>query len=43
MEKTRTSVDSFPVYKDLFTNYALAALVCLLLEVLLLAIMRRLP
>ena len=43
MEKTHTSVDSFPVYKDLFTNYALAALVCLLLEVLLLAIMRRLP
>ena len=43
MEKTRTSVDSFPVYKDLFKNYALAALLCLLLEVLLLAIMRRLP
>ena len=43
MEKTRTSVDSFPVYKDLFTNYALAALLCLLLEVLLSALIRRLP
>lgn len=43
MEKTRTSVDSFPVYKDLFMNYALAALVCLLLEVLLTALLRKLP
>ena len=43
MEKTRTSVDSFPVYKDLFTNYALAALICLLLEVLIGAILRRTP
>ena len=43
MEKTRTTVDSFPVYKDLFKNYALAALVCLLLEVLIAALLRRLP
>ena len=43
MEKTRTSVDSFPVYKDLFGNYALAALICLLLEVLIAALMRRMP
>ena len=43
MEKTRTSVDSFPVYKDLYKNYALAALICLLLEVLLSAFMRRMP
>ena len=43
MEKTRTSVDSFPVYIDLYKNYALAALVCLLLELVLLALMRRLP
>ena len=43
MEKTRTTVDSFPVYKDLFTNYALAALICLLLEILLRALMRRMP
>ena len=43
MEKTRTTVDSFPVYKDLFPRYALWALVCLLLEVLLRALLRRLP
>ncbi|MBR1705987.1 MAG: VWA domain-containing protein [Bacteroidales bacterium] len=43
MEKTRTTVDSFPVYKDLFTNYAVAALLCLLLEVLIRALLRRLP
>ena len=43
MEKTRTTVDSFPVYKDLFPKYALAALVCLLLELLTRAFLRRLP
>ena len=43
MEKTRTTVDSFPVYKDLYKNYALAALACLLLELLLGAFLRRLP
>ena len=43
MEKTRTTVDSFPVYKDLFPKYALAALVCLLLEVLIRFLLRRLP
>ena len=43
MEKTRTTVDSFPVYKDLFKPYALAALVCLLLELLVGAILRRMP
>jgi len=43
MEKTRTSVDSFPVYKDLFEGYAIAALVCLILELLISAILRRLP
>lgn len=43
MEKTRTSVDSFPVYKDLYKGYALAALVCLLVELLLSALIRRLP
>ena len=41
MEKTRTSVDSFPVYKDLYGNYALAALVCLVLELLVAACLRR--
>ena len=43
MEKTRTSVDSFPVYKELFKSYALAALICLLAELLLSAFLRRLP
>ena len=43
MEKTRTTVDSFPVYKDLFGKYALAALLCLALELLLSALLRRLP
>ncbi|MCQ2135559.1 MAG: VWA domain-containing protein [Bacteroidales bacterium] len=43
MEKVRTTVDSFPVYKELFTRYALAALVCLLAALLLSAALRRLP
>ena len=32
MEKARTTVDSFPVYKELFGKYALLALLCILLE-----------
>jgi Ca-activated chloride channel family protein len=32
MEKARTTVDSFPVYKELFGRYALAALLSILLE-----------
>lgn len=43
MEKTRTSVDSFPVYKDLYKGFALAALICLLLELLLNAFLRKMP
>ena len=43
MEKTRTSVDSFPVYKDLYHGYALAALICILMELLIAAVLRRLP
>ncbi len=43
MEKARTTVDSFPVYKELFGRYALAALVCLLAELLLVILIRRLP
>ena len=44
MEKARISVDSFPVYKELFTGYALAALVALLLELVLRRfVIRRLP
>lgn len=43
MEKVRTTVDSFPVYKELFPEYALIALIALLLEVLLCALIRKLP
>ena len=43
MEKVRTTVDSFPVYKELFGKYALWALICLLLELALRLLIRRLP
>lgn len=44
MEKTLTSVDSFPVYSELFMRYALAALAALLLELIFrFFIIRRLP
>lgn len=44
MEKARTTIDSFPVYKELFMDFALVALICLLLEVLFNAfILKRLP
>lgn len=44
MEKTKTEVDSFPVYKEEFLPYALAALGFLILELLLrLFIFRRIP
>ena len=44
MEKTRTSVDSFPVYKDLYGKFALAALIFLLIELILRAfVLRKLP
>ena len=43
MEKTRTTVDSFPVYKDLYHGYALAALICLLAGLLIAIVLRRLP
>ena len=44
METSRTTVDSFPVYKELFMSYALMALAALLLELLLrLFILRRIP
>lgn len=42
MEKARTTIDSFPVYKELFPPFALAALVCLLLELVLRLCIRRL-
>lgn len=43
MEKARTTIDSFPIYKELFTGFALITLACLLLEVLIGFILRRLP
>ncbi|MBQ0126959.1 MAG: VWA domain-containing protein [Bacteroidales bacterium] len=43
MEKARTTIDSFPIYKELFDRYAVWALVCLLLEMLLKLLTRRMP
>lgn len=43
MEKSRITVDSFPVYKELFPKYAIIALIALLLEILAVALIRRLP
>ena len=44
MEKTRTTVDSFPVYSELFMRFALIALLALLAELLLrFVILRRIP
>ena len=43
MEKARTTIDSFPVYSELFDRFGLAALLCLLLEMLLRALFRSLP
>lgn len=44
MEKSRTTVDSFPVYSEMFMGYALVALFALLLEIIFrLFIIRRMP
>lgn len=43
METARTTIDSFPIYKELFGGYALAALICLMLELLIRLIIRRMP
>ncbi|MBO7575572.1 MAG: VWA domain-containing protein [Bacteroidales bacterium] len=43
MEKARTTVDSFPVYKELFGRFGVAALICLLLELLVVLLLRRMP
>lgn len=43
METARTTIDSFPVYKELFVGYALLALACLLLELIVRLLLRRLP
>lgn len=44
LEKVKTTVDSFPVYKELFLRWGVAALLCLLLSLLMdFFIFRRLP
>ena len=44
MEKAKTTIDSFPVYQELFINYALVALSALLLGLFLnLFVIKRLP
>lgn len=43
MEKTKTTVESFPVYKELYTYFALVCLVFLLFELIVRAIIRKLP
>lgn len=43
MEKSKTSIDSFPVYRELFTPFAIAALLCLLAELLVRLLLRRMP
>ena len=43
MEKTRTTIDSFPVDKELFPRWAFAALVLLLAELLVRLLIRRIP
>ena len=44
MEKARTTVDSFPIYKELFGRYALLALIAVLLELVFnWFVIRRLP
>jgi Ca-activated chloride channel family protein len=44
MEKSRTTVDSFPIYKELFMKFALIALVAFALEILFrLFVIKRIP
>jgi len=43
MEKVRTTVDSFPVYEELFPRFALWALIVLLLDVLCTVLIRKMP
>ena len=43
MEKARTTVDSFPVYKELYLKYALLALAYIVLELIVKVLLRRLP
>ncbi|MDD4058077.1 MAG: VWA domain-containing protein [Bacteroidales bacterium] len=44
MERSRTTVDSFPIYKELFMKFALIALVAIAIELFLkMFVLRRLP
>lgn len=43
MEKARTTIDSFPVYEELYMKFGLAALILLMLELIMKLFMRRLP
>ena len=43
MEKARTTIDSFPVYKELFPRFALMTLALLILELIIRLLLRRLP
>lgn len=43
MEKARTTIDSFPIYKEMFPPFALAALLCLIMELLIALALRRFP
>lgn len=43
MEKSRTTVDSFPVYTELFGRYVLAALICFLTALVVACFTRSLP
>lgn len=43
MEKARTTIDSFPIYKELYGKFAVWALVCLLLELLIRILLRKNP
>lgn len=43
MEKARTTVDSFPVYKELYGKFAIMALILLLLEIFVRLFIKKLP
>ncbi|GAB1374198.1 VWA domain-containing protein [Bacteroidales bacterium] len=43
MERSRTTVDSFPVYKELFMKFALIAMIFLLFELVIRFVIRKLP
>lgn len=43
MEKVRTTVDSFPVYEELFPKFAVWALIVFLLDLLCIVLIRKMP